>query len=239
MRLIQKKAAPREWADYRKDHPPPDSPEDEKRWADLHWGPNGTIPSEAKRALRQALLDEQDGLCAYCQRRISIDGTRGARLTVEHWRARKTHPAQCLDYAILLAVCDGGARPGGTPIDPQQLHCDKRRGHRELTLSPLARAQMEQVRYLAGGELTLADATLDHEAREVLGLNLDVLKRARRAFLEQAQRETVSLLGKKGGWTSRDLEKALAHWQRPREHGVPEYLDVIVRYLTRHPGWTR
>ncbi|MBK7760284.1 MAG: hypothetical protein IPI35_28520 [Deltaproteobacteria bacterium] len=85
----------------------------ELRARKARWGEEG---KGEKAILREAAIDEQRGLCAYCNGRLKRDHTT----TLEHWRPRSDDKTEHFDWLNLLAVC-----PGGTSRD---LHCDKSRG---------------------------------------------------------------------------------------------------------------
>lgn len=81
-----------------------------------------------KAELRTAAVAEQQGLCAYCMRRITSDETT----KMEHWRPRSDPATDHFLWADLLAVCPGGA---GSMNDDDR-SCDERRGDRPLALHP-------------------------------------------------------------------------------------------------------
>ena len=59
--------------------------------------------SQCKKDLHQHLLDEQSGLCVYCERGIAT------RLDshVEHVYPKSSYPAKAFDYGNLVASCNG------------------------------------------------------------------------------------------------------------------------------------
>ena len=60
--------------------------------------------------LRNALADEQRGLCCYCMGRIRP--SRDA-IKIEHWQCQANFPEVQLNYRNLLGTCLGGKRNGG------------------------------------------------------------------------------------------------------------------------------
>ena len=109
------------------------------------------LASDAKRALREALLAEQGHICCYCGMRIRVtdeenevhsaeddDGQKkkDERPIIEHLKPRSAFPELTFEYQNLLASCSGGqaAHP------PRAIHCDKKKGNwyeEGLMVSPL------------------------------------------------------------------------------------------------------
>lgn len=93
-----------------------------------------------KKQVREALMQEQGHLCAYCMRRIPDErilqeDTDLSDAYLEHWQsrssARGTGENKGLDYQNLLAVCSGNEKaPGATGRRKgRHLTCDKKRGN--------------------------------------------------------------------------------------------------------------
>jgi len=133
-------------------------------------------PGKAK--LRDALVSEQCGLCAYCMGRIRNEHNQ---MKIEHWRSHARYPAQRLQYRNLLGVCRGGE---GQP--PTQQHCDTRKGDRDLQWNPADGAHNieSHIWYDTDGTIRSYDETFDQELCEVLNLNLKVLMNSRKEALE-------------------------------------------------------
>ncbi len=128
----------------------------------------------AKAELRDALVTEQRGLCCYCMGRISSAVTS---LKIEHWRCRSRFPHEELNYRNLLAACLGGE---GQPRRLQ--HCDTRKGDGDLRWNPanLDHHIETRLRYESDGSIRSDDLTFDAQLRQVLNLNLAVLKNNRK-----------------------------------------------------------
>lgn len=116
------------------------------------WPPAGPGVTQT---IRDALLVEQAGLCAYCCGQIRTDAEghvpaadrahpqRGG-MSIEHWLPRHGYPGdtpaqvvQCglhaLDWSNLLGVCVGVSF--GVE-DERESHCDQSRGNRRLNIHP-------------------------------------------------------------------------------------------------------
>lgn len=96
-----------------------------------------------KQDIRQALLDEQYFLCAYCMRRIENEELH---MNIEHWSPLSKDKDNALNYRNFLAVCKGGADiPGNTKR--RVLCCDAKKLDTELTIDPQDQEMMSHIRY--------------------------------------------------------------------------------------------
>jgi uncharacterized protein (TIGR02646 family) len=103
----------------------------------------GSLGEDERRALREALVRDQRGLCCYCMQRI-VNPPKGvtASMKIEHWHARAEDGAQ-LAWSNLLGAC-AGVYPDAPEEDEQGqpkrnkrgevlraevYHCDTHRGH--------------------------------------------------------------------------------------------------------------
>lgn len=173
-----------------------------------------------KDGLRWQLVDEQRGLCCYCQSRIRAAWNR---MKIEHWQCQERYPDRCLDYDNLLGVCRGGE---GRPAHEQ--HCDSRKGNRDFRLNPADPAcdVERQLKFLGNGRIASDDADLHRELDGVLNLNARYLVANRKKTLEAFQQRL-----KRG--KSLNAVKELPRWDGSRPGDLPEYAQVIVYYLRK------
>jgi uncharacterized protein (TIGR02646 family) len=73
-----------------------------------------------KQALLKVLIEEQSGLCAYCNQPVTVNTA-----TVEHFICQSHSPSFDLKYFNLIAVCRGNP---GNNVDLK--HCDKYRAEK-------------------------------------------------------------------------------------------------------------
>ncbi len=134
---------------------------------------------QQKDELRNALVEEQRGLCCYCMDGIKADGRD---MKIEHWRCRARYPDRELDYRNLLGACRGNE---GQPARFQ--HCDTRKADSDLEWNPADPAHCieSRIRYGARGEIRSSDPTFDGQLDEVLNLNLPVLKNNRKLVIKE------------------------------------------------------
>lgn len=105
MQYIKKKNIPsKKWATYFKKGDGGDEEED------------SYIYTQAHPDLKKYLLEEQNGLCAYCQREININTS-----TVEHILPQSLNKELSTNYHNLVLVCSGSTAG--------EKHCDKARGN--------------------------------------------------------------------------------------------------------------
>jgi uncharacterized protein (TIGR02646 family) len=131
-----------------------------------------------KNTLRNALLSEQRGLCCYCMCRIRNEYMK---MKVEHWRCQDDYPADRLRYGNLLGACLGGEGQ-----HPRFQCCDTKKANKDLRWNPAEPTHHIESRiwYEADGTIRSNDAGFNTELNEVLNLNLDLLKRDRKAVLD-------------------------------------------------------
>lgn len=78
-----------------------------------------------KSEVRQMLNDEQHGLCAYCERRLSFEHGR-----IDHVACQQTHAQRRFDYSNLCHSCSGRYR--GEEGESEVLSCDGFKGNKSL-----------------------------------------------------------------------------------------------------------
>ena len=123
--------------------------------------------SLAKDLIRESLIKEQHGLCAYCMRRIIIEGRdKVPTVTIEHYQPKSEYFDLVLDYKNMLAVCSGGRDRNGK----KNLCCDASKGDKEIKISPYNRNDMEKIRYKTDGTIYTypEDTDLEHDINEIL-----------------------------------------------------------------------
>lgn len=168
--------------------------------------------------MRVALVAEQRGLCAYCNRRIDD----GAKTTIEHWYPRSRPDCDPFAWEHLLAVC-----PGGTNVGSSDAHCDKRRGNRPLALHPGRRApDTETVLTFYKDGVVKSD---DHpDDLEVLGLAVGILNRQRKqAIATILEKIGAANRNPKPADRVRALRALLVPYERPDGHLPPFPLAVL------------
>ncbi len=147
-----------------------------------------------KEGLRASLVNEQKGVCAYCQQIL-----KEGKIKLEHHcersicNGKEGKPDRRLDFKNLLAVCLG---VGGIKADR---HCDTRKSDFKeseddllitqkptskkvlpITLNPTIPAHIATIHYKSSGKLVSTNDQYQEELNRVLALNVQHLKEARR-----------------------------------------------------------
>ncbi len=127
--------------------------------------------------LRQALVDEQKGLCCYCMARIEPGRNT---MKVEHWQCQAHHDAEQLNYRNLLGACLGGHGQAG-----EKQHCDTKKGDLGLRWNPANPAHRieSRIRYELDGSIRSDDSIFNEQLDSVLNLNLAFIRNNRKGIL--------------------------------------------------------
>ena len=187
MRKIDKGPEPQEWKAYR------------------------TTPNVRYQSfpfLVDSLLEEQGYICAYCERRIphrDAPGEEDHRIDhiITQLQSKQQGDNLDLDYQNMVICC-----PGNIANNKNYYHCDKAKGHKNLTISPLSAAMMNTIGFTGTCKIMSTDKKLDDELNENgLNLNNDYLLRHR----QEAWATFVEKMGEKG-WTKKHVTEALERW---------------------------
>ena len=202
MRNIQKDAEPRSLTEHR---------------LQVHASYNNY---DDKNTLRQQLVEEQRGLCCYCQSRIR---PTAQEMKIEHWQCRDNYSHRQLDYSNLLGACLGGH---GRPEREQ--HCDTRKGNANLSICPANPAHDVErlIQFLGDGRVKSENVIIDTELNQVLNLNWWRLQNNRKAVLTAFQEAL-----KRG--RRLDADRELRKWDGSQVGVLPEYAPVVVYYLRK------
>ncbi|MCU0757389.1 MAG: TIGR02646 family protein [Xanthomonadales bacterium] len=169
-----------------------------KAQANADWQPTyADLRQPEKPTLHLALIAEQDKVCCYCGRAITLADSH-----IEHFRPQEPYVTLELDYANLHASCIRETKPG----DP--LHCGHAKGNdfdETLAISPTEAGCEQRFLYFGTGGIGAADPN-DAGARymiALLKLDLPFLRGRRKevldriydpAFLETANDAELELL---------------------------------------------
>jgi uncharacterized protein (TIGR02646 family) len=145
--------------------------------------PYGDLHGDKKKCLKLSLIEEQGGLCCYCEREIGQDDSH-----VEHFRPQRgknAHPHLDLEYQNLLCSCQVPHLP--IPTDPR--HCGVLKDQwfdDVLLISPLDTGCESRFRFAEDGSIYPAN---DHDDAamvtiEKLGLDIDKLRSLREGALK-------------------------------------------------------
>ncbi len=157
---------------------------------------------ESIPALRQALLEEQGYICAYCMRQIPVkDSSENETSKIEHIKSRSDFPNLQLDYNNMVICC-----PGSIDVDS---HCDKSKGHQSISFSLFVPQLQQSISYSSkDGTIKSSMPTIDDELNRILNLNNRRLKANRLQVIEAI----IAILDKKK-WKKSECEQQLEAWK--------------------------
>jgi len=189
-----------------------------------------------------SLLEEQNYLCAYCMKKISLSDS-----SIEHIIGQKyiengieIGKKNEINYNNFLAVCDGKSCK-------DDLHCDKSRANyqkeRPLFVSPLENRIMQNIKYSEKGmiyynsflESKEVEELKDHikldevsnirfDLQKVLNLNCDNLKERRKLLISALKRLTKN-------WSSK--EKMQKEYDKYIANPSLEFSQVAIYHLSK------
>ena len=181
-----------------------------------------------KEDIRQALLEEQGYLCAYCMCRISAENMK-----IEHWQSQSEHQAKELDYSNMLGVCNGNAEHV-----QRDTTCDTHRGNSPLTINPLDAAMIDKIAYsTSDGKIYSKDAVINHDLNEVLNLNCnspDVYLCINRKEVFDQFIQMIGRKMKEGIWEKNMLQRLLRRYEEKDAEGkYRPYSGIVIWYLKK------
>lgn len=147
MRFIHKRSEPETLLEF-------------KAMSNSNWEPSyDSLPKARKDIIKKALIDEQKGLCCYCERIITESDSH-----IEHFKPQDRFSEYALDYNNMHCSCMV-EQTKGTP-----LHCGMAKGNwydEALLISPLDPNCESRFKYLGDGRILPANST-DEAARETI-----------------------------------------------------------------------
>ncbi len=190
------------------------------------------LGAEDRDPIRIALVRDQGGLCAYCQRRITAgeDPTTGrSQMKIEHWIPRTVSADHHLTWSNLLGVCLGVSRESAdAPPDRMTHHCDTSRGDHKLFLHPVQGQgpdPRDHLQYTKGGEVKAA-AKNAHVEGDICALNLNAwrLRRGREVVFKELWERL-----ERSGFSTNKLRRLARMHRIVAGTTVPEHAE-FVRY---------
>jgi len=198
-----------------------------KAWIEKRSTP-GFSAFESTEELKNALLDEQGHLCAYCMRRIpTSDPNMDAKVRVEHLKPRSKYPVLQLDYNNLVICC-----PGNIEYQP---HCDHSKGDDSITFDLFSSQLEDSITYSKfDGTIKSSNSDWDKEINHLINLNHPTLKANRRETLDAV----ISILNtkkkKSTAWSVQTMQAELDRWQnRDRSGKRLAFAGVVIAFLKK------
>lgn len=198
-------------------------------WTEIRKTPGISYDDAPKDVLRDSLLKEQGGICAYCMRRIKIIDGVLTSTRIEHIKPREKSLSEgnvfeTLAYGNMVLCCDGDVGKN------KDFHCDRSKQNKEISFSLFDEVAMNSISYKTmDGTIASSNSVYDKEINEVLNLNNAVLKLNRSSVIKALTKE----LGKRI-WSKKDvLEKLERYRQKNKDGELHEYCGVVIWFLTK------
>jgi len=200
---------------------------------------SGFSNNNGKKDVKTELLKEQGYICAYCMKRIDIETIR-----IEHWKSQSEFPNLQLDYSNMLGVCEGiiDFTPNTENPDHLKNHCEKNRGNKQLTISPLNSNLIEQLKYTEKGLIFSDNENINNDLNEnVLNLNIRTLKTNRAKIYEgvkfglniKAKNKLKINMVTEKNWFENDIKKELKKYSEKDSNQMFEPYCEIVNYFLK------
>lgn len=189
-----------------------------------------------KEKLRQSLLKEQGYICCFCMRRIanSNETTKIAHIfpqnpVLDEDKQKVEKENLDLDYRNMLAACDGGK---GQPSRLQ--HCDTKQGNAILKINPADSIKNCEnlIAYRASGEIYSDNSDINYDLQEVLNLNLETIKKARKEAYDEIMKRLNSEYPNKS-FTKIILEKKIAEYSQREDGKYRPYCQYVIYFLQK------
>ena len=194
-----------------------------------------------KSKVREALMQEQGHLCAYCMRRIPDERIMEmdndlSDVYIEHWQARSstknTSENKGLDSKNMLAVCSGNEKAPEARGKHKRKYftCDKKRENASLKVNPLDVVILETIYYLSDGRMKSTDKDIDDDIHIRLNLNCSTeavtLPQNRKAVLDAIQAEIITMEGD----LYQNCRDLLHIWESETDPKTP-YIGIAIWWL--------
>ena len=136
------------------------------------------LTGDNKKLLRKRLLEDQGYICCYCG--CEIEDNKHTK--IEHIKCQEKNTGLALKYENMLVSCDGGDADREKRLYPKhQIHCDAKKGTKDIPISPLEDMDGLFVFYEDGD---VKGKGVGKELITILGLDVKYLRNARREAIE-------------------------------------------------------
>lgn len=178
-----------------------------------------------KKDLREAVLDEQGFICAYCMQRIEQSHKSTG---IEHYDAQANNRQKTMDFTNMLGVCKVSE---GKPKKIQ--HCDKSRGNKLLTVNPMNQSCERLIKYRSSGTIFSENKIINNDLNIILNLNTERLVFNRKYTIETVRQSINRKYKNKKNktWSKSELQKELAIWQSRKDNQFSPYCQAAIYYL--------
>lgn len=168
--------------------------------------------------LRDALLNDQGYICAYCMNRIGEDNSK-----IEHIKSRSKYPELQLEYSNMVICCKG--------ITDNEKHCDTCKGNQDISFDLFSDSFFNTISYKSSdGEILSTNTEYNKEINNILNLNHKTIKRNRFSVLDGV----IKSISKKKDWTKKGVNNQLTYWSnKDKDYKYQPYCGIIIWYLEK------
>lgn len=199
------------------------------RYRKTHGAIYEDMPQDTKQDIRDQLVEEQRGLCCYCQSRIRAGWDT---MKIEHRHPQSAEECSSgegpLDYTNMLGACLGGYKHG-EKSSPDSYHCDTAKGDARLCFNvcDTTRPIESRIHFSGTGEIKSVDPSIHRDINNILRLNHPRLVANRKAVLRAFQQRIDD---------SRrvfDPARELPKWDGSQPGELEPFAQVIVHWLNK------
>ena len=186
-----------------------------------------------KKEIRETLLEEQHGLCAYCMRRLSSPDD----VKIEHWFPLSEARDTAIDYQNFLGSCDGIYSENQQPCSC----CDKKKSGTIIKIDPRQQWMMDCIQYESNGTISFAapdnmdsdtKKQIDRDINETLCLNGEESELTlHREKVYRSCKKTLKQLYLKNKCSVHNVEQLIRELEKMPQY--PEYVGVMLFYYKR------
>jgi len=182
-----------------------------------NWHPiYDNLDRDTKKAVKDALMDEQGYLCCYCERRLTTDDSH-----IEHFKPQSDESVDPLDFSNMLCSCQSNVRQG------KPLRCGHRKGDwfdDELLVSPLDPSCEGRFSFTGDGHIkpTKENDVAAEETIKRLGLDIGNLVESRAKAIEPFLDDTLA---------EEDLKRLVSGYLQKDNQGTYGEFWTTIRYL--------
>lgn len=179
-----------------------------------------------KNSIKNQLLQEQGGLCAYCMKKINMDNS-----SIEHWYPRNPKSGEKkekvdFDYYNLYVTC----RENNKRLINQT--CDEHKGNSIITINPSVVEHIDTIYYNSNGEIHSTNPDFEKDIDDILNLNCEYsnLNTSRKKVMIEIEKQIMENCSTKEEIVDFCRKKLLIDYTSDK----PAYLGVLLYWLKRY-----
>lgn len=170
--------------------------------------------------LRDALLNDQGYICAYCMNRIGKNNSK-----IEHIKSQSPnkYPELQLEYSNMVICCKGKTK--------NEAHCDTSKGDEDISFDIFSDSFFNTISYKSSdGEILSTNTVYNKEINKILNLNHKTIKINRFSVLDGV----IKSISKKKDWTKKGVNNQLTYWSnKDKDNKYQPYCGIIIWYLEK------